>query len=88
MQMDSVDLHAARWASRIELEITKIHAERLQDITAQDALAEGVRESHFHQPADWMDVDRYHELWNSINAKRGFGWDTNPYVWVVEFKRI
>jgi hypothetical protein len=77
-----------RWASRIELEIIKIHVERLQDISKEDALAEGVRESHFHQPADWMDVDHYHELWNSINAKRGFGWDTNPYVWVVEFKRI
>lgn len=77
-----------RWASRIELEIIKIHAERLQDITNTDALAEGVRESHFHQRVDWMDLDRYHALWESINKKNGHGWDTNPFVWVIEFKKI
>lgn len=77
-----------RWASRIELEIIKIHAERLQDITNTDAMAEGVRESHFHQRADWRDLDRYHALWESINKKNGHGWDTNPLVWVLEFKRI
>ncbi len=32
--------------------------------------------------------EAYRELWNSINAKRGFGWDVNPWVWVVSFKRI
>jgi hypothetical protein len=39
---------------------------------------------HFRKTAK----EAYSELWEMINAKRGFGWDANPWVWVIEFKRI
>ena len=82
-----------RWASRITLEITGVSVERVQDISATDALAEGIAEdlrigvmSEPTQPDDY--IAAFSALWDSINAKRGFGWDSNPYVWVVEFKRV
>jgi len=81
-----------RWASRITLEITAVRAERLQNISAKDAVAEGV----IIEGSGMMDAcdiasqakDKYRDLWDSINAKRGFSWDSNPFVWVIEFKRI
>jgi len=76
-------IHMPRWASRITLEVTGVRVERLQDISAQDAWAEGIP----HSP----DVDpshEYQELWDSLNAARGYGWDANPWVWVIEFRKI
>lgn len=51
--------------------------ERVQNITGKDAIAEGVES-----------VDQYRKLWNSLNAKRDYGWDENPRVWVIEFRRV
>ena len=73
-----------RWASRITLEITGVRVERVQDITPDDCRAEGM-------PHDNNDAGvRYcfGQLWNTINSARGFGWDVNPWVWVVSFKRL
>lgn len=78
-------IYMPRWASRINLEITNIRVERLQDITETEAIAEGVSGGGSH-PDFW--VGAFADLWDSINAKRGYGWDANPWVWVVEFKRI
>nr|WP_319802623.1 hypothetical protein [Marinobacter sp. EN3] len=75
-------IHMPRWASRINLEITGVRVERLQDISEQDAKAEGV------EPAQCCDA-HYHgfsKLWQSINGPDS--WDANPWVWVVEFKRV
>lgn len=77
-------IHMPRWASRITLEITNVRVERLQEISNDDALAEGI-----NRPIDARyPVDEFRALWDSINAARGFGWDTSPWVWVVEFKRL
>jgi len=73
-----------RWASRITLEITGIRVERVQDISEEDVHAEGcdiMTTGQAHAQA-W-----FHKLWDSINAKRGYGWNDNPWVWVNEFKR-
>lgn len=83
-----------RWASRIALEITKVRVERVQDIQRTDAIAEGIdpwpemKNDGDGQPVQTDSVKEFRRLWDSINAKRGFGWDKNPWVWVVEFKRV
>ncbi len=72
-----------RWASRLTLEVTGVRAERLQNITPEDAIAEGV-------PIDDA-VHDYSVLWDRINAKRKGGkyaWKKNPWVWVIEFKKL
>lgn len=69
-------------AARIWLGLTDVRVERVQAISTADALAEGVV-PHARASA----TDAFHNLWDSINAKRGYGWDANPWVWVVEFKR-
>ncbi len=76
-----------RWASRITLEITGIRVERLQQITEEDAKAEGcTQDADFSREYPYSYVDQFHRLWNDINGKRA-DWDSNPWVWVVEFKR-
>jgi hypothetical protein len=92
-----VSIHMPRWASRITLELTDVRVERLQEISDDDAKAEGV------EPNLWADLNpdgtpragesiahraAFHELWDSINGKRGFGWTANPWVWVIEFTRV
>jgi len=49
----------------------------LKSISAADAIAEG-----------YESIGRYIDDWNKLNGKRGYGWETNPYVWVVEFKMV
>ena len=72
-----------RWASRIALEITAVRVERVQDIGDEDAEAEGLSWCNAASPRD-----KFQCLWNSLNAKRGYGWDANPWVWVLSFKRV
>ncbi|WP_373863386.1 hypothetical protein [Pantoea agglomerans] len=77
-------IHMPRWASRITLEITGVRVERLQDISEQDAAAEGastelslIGEKHYLG---------YRSLWKSIYGADS--WQSNPWVWVIEFKRV
>lgn len=97
-------IHMARWASRITLEITNIRVERLNDISEEDAKAEGLKYHSLYN--EWGGVEahpasrpncpkwRWYEkpseafkyLWESINGPES--WSANPWVWVVEFKRI
>lgn len=98
-------IHMPRKASRITLRIADGRVERVQEITEEDAKAEGIQ-------AEWIDVDgktiygsgnrfgfglddqaytqreAFAKTWDSIYAKRGFGWDANPFVWVIAFERI
>lgn len=88
-------IHMPRWASRILLEITDVRVERLQDITEEQAKAEGVRLYTDHSElGDWWHVEgietysadprkSFELLWSSV----GGDWQANPWVWVVEFKR-
>lgn len=122
-----------RDACRILLEITDIRVERLQEITEEDAIAEGFvagdghPENGFHTESPYPAVAAFRSLWDQLNGNRGvcktckghgvvpawsgsveggslaidsrdcpdckgedksFGWDQNPFVWVIEFKRI
>lgn len=81
--------------SRILLEIVGVRVERVRDITEWDAQAEGVTvgEDRSYSHAEHGLVyrpfrDAFKTLWGSINDKRGFGWEQNPCVWVITFKRI
>lgn len=101
-------IHMPRWASRIDLEVTGVRVERLQDISDDDAHAEGVEwnkcptkpdpeylkrfemaqrmgmATHYSALIDY--VGGFRALWESINGPGS--WDANPWVWVVEFKRV
>lgn len=89
-------IHMPRWASRLTLEVLNVRVERLQQIGSVEAVSEGienlsdeyVRYGIRGQITAQHPVRAFQLLWDSINAKRGFGWDTNPWVWAVEFKRI
>jgi hypothetical protein len=78
-----------RWASRITLEITDVRVERLQEINSvrhDDVLKEGWPfefDSKDENPAE-----AFRRLWDSINSKRGYPWASDPWVWVVEFRRV
>jgi hypothetical protein len=85
-------IHMPRWASRILLEIIDVRVERLNEISEADAKAEGA-------PSGWWDDEgRFYEstqgthragfagLWEHLNGPGS--WDANPWVWVIEFKRV
>lgn len=80
-------IHMPRWASRINLEITGIRVERLQDISDDDAWSEGIDEAEVLTiPSANAASAAYSKLWESINGKGS--WDKNPWVWVIEFKMV
>ena len=80
-------IYMPRIASRIQLEINAIRIERLQDISEEDAIAEGVTFEPTHpRHQQHMGKDAYQRLWETINGEGS--WDANPWVWVVEFKVI
>ena len=87
-----------RKASRITLEITDIKVQRLQDIGYDDAIAEGMSKeiglkfgfaSPYPEDKYLLMLARhiYVALWDSINGKK-HSWVSNPFVWVISFKRI
>lgn len=95
-------IHMPRWASRLTLDVTAVRVQRLQAISEADAIAEGVRELPLQegQPGAWWTADpsagaalhardpvaAFRKLWDSINGDRA-SWESNPWVWVVEFTR-
>lgn len=76
--------------ARITLEITAIRVERVQDISIEDIRAEGLEITNYHgkERVHACYYSRWQTLWDSINKKRGYGWDKNPWVWVVEFEVV
>lgn len=94
-------IHMPRWASRISLEVTEVRVQRLQDISEDDAQAEGVRP--FFEVYDGIGRDQcitsgeraedapyrasYACLWDEINGDRAL-WSANPWVWAVSFRRV
>lgn len=81
-------IHMARWASRITLEVVAVRAERVQDIGHKDIIAEGYAEGKLPRSSFFLATINFKNIWDSLNAKRGFGWDENPWVWVIEFRRL
>jgi hypothetical protein len=76
-----------RWASRITLEITNIRVERLQEITEEDALKEGIKTGDSSMGHVFTAKEHFKGLWDSINGKK-YPWSSNPWVWCIEFKKL
>lgn len=76
-----------RWASRMTLEIADVRVERVQDIREMDAEREGT-DAILVPPhgGGAPHTEGFRVLWDSINAKRGYGWGKNPWVWALTFK--
>ena len=84
-------IHMPRWASRITLEVTNVRVERLREITEADSQAEGVEMcEHFAKAQHGHPLQPHRTafawLWASIHGRDS--WCANPWVWVVEFKRV
>ena len=91
-------IHMPRQASRLTLEITNVRVERVQEIGDMDCWSEGIPEDLYDDAEHYLaggsplrggspERCAFAQIWDSINLKRGFGWDTNPWVWVIMFKR-
>lgn len=88
-------IHMPREFSRLTLTVTDVRVQRLQEISEADARAEGMpvdhNGDHYSPPSpevdSWQGYGRasFSLLWNQLNAKRGFGWDSNPWVFAVTF---
>jgi len=90
-------IHMPRWASRLTLDLTDVRVERVQDISESDAEAEGLtKRGHWWDVGtDWkgdgLDTTAsgaFRMRWDALNAKRGYGWDANPFVWCLTFKVV
>ncbi len=92
-------IHMPKTASRIWLEVVDIRVERIRDISERNAVAVGLYNTADHTFPMWTAGEGYKEhfefprsafieLWDSLNEKRGFGFETNPWVWAVAFKRV
>ncbi len=82
-------IHMPRWASRITLEITDIRVQRVREISDMDAMAEGVEWNRGPCRAGHTNpISAFKSLWDSINSKRCFGWEVNPWAWAITFKRV
>ena len=93
-------LHMPRSASRLTLRVKAVRVERLQEISKEDAVFEGLvvvnngyRLNGYGLP-DWEQhecrfspIDAYQRLWDNINAERA-PWASNPFVWIITFERI
>lgn len=92
-------IHMPRWASRLTLEVTAVKVERLQEISETDAISEGIGRSPHGNGDHWMNYpvgssaagwadprESFRSLWDSLNAKRGYGWEDNPWVCAIAFR--
>lgn len=86
--------YCPRWASRTTLDLTEVRLERVQDITEEDARAEGISErvtlsDDYGSREGTMDPREVFEiLWDQINGPRGWGWAANPWVFVLSWPAV
>lgn len=89
-------IHMPKEAARIFLKVTGVRVERLQDMYEEDAKKEGCISTAVLTPEgdDYFGlyaIDSFSQLWNSTINKQdldSYGWEANPYVWVIEFERV
>ena len=83
-------IHMPKEAARIWLKVTDIRVERLQDIDGKGCVKEGIEEEPLKYVGEEFVKGMYHDLWDSTIKKSDldrYGWNANPWVWVIEFER-
>lgn len=83
-------IHMPKEAARIWLKVTDVRVERLQDIDGKGCVKEGIEEEPLKDVGDEFVKGMFHDLWDSTIKKSDidrYGWDANPWVWVIEFER-
>ncbi|MDR2803527.1 MAG: hypothetical protein LBB22_04475 [Treponema sp.] len=84
-------IHMSREAARLFLEVKKVEVERLNNISLEGKIAEGFSGCFLPNLCSEKDTcpdDCFIKLWDALYAKRGYSWENNPWVYVIEFKRI
>lgn len=89
-------IHMPRWASRLTLEITQVRVERIRDCVEGDARAEGAPCIEVTADAPGISGmsagpsyrEGFAQRWNALNGKRGYGWESNCWVWVIGFRPL
>lgn len=91
-------IHMKKKYARIRLQVTNVRVEKLQDITPDNILAEGFDASLFYEqdPIDGnvtsidpiMAIETYQDFWDKVNAKSGYLFDSNPWIWITEFEKV
>lgn len=84
-------IHMPRVAARLFLRVKNVRVERLQDITSEDIRSEGLTSMGVHCGDMGLAIPEWKILWNSTIKKQDldkYGWDANPWVWVIEFERV
>lgn len=89
-------IHMPKDAARIFLRVKKVWPERLQEITGRECVKEGIPESSLWESYLWgvgddITIGQFNDLWDSTIKPKDrdkYGWDSNPWVWVIEFERI
>lgn len=94
-------IHMPKFAARIFLKVTDIKVQMLQDITEDEAQQEGIDPEVAIEYSNWRPTfydpdsggepnyrEAFKDLWNKIYKKKGYGWDSNPWVFVISFKRV
>jgi len=89
-------IHMPKWATRLWVRNTGVRVERVQDITEEDVIAEGVNHEWIDSGQECWGIipgeystcpfEAYAWLWDSIYAKSGLGWEENPWVWVTSYE--
>ncbi len=86
----SPSIHMPKWTCRLWLRVKSVRVERVQEISETDCIHEGITlktSVGTGLPDHGSAYSQFRDLWDSINKNRGFGWDVNPWVWVVDFER-
>lgn len=84
-------IHMPKEAARIFLRVLDVHVERLQEITGAECVREGIPQESLKEVGEAFTIGQFSDLWDSTVKPANlhcYGWDANPWVWVIDFERI
>ena len=84
-------IHMPKEAARIFLRVQDVHVERVQEITGAECVREGIPQESLKEVGEAFTVGQFADLWDSTvkpSDRALYGWDANPWVWVINFERI